>query len=644
MNNTFYLKLARTNIKNNKTTYVPYILSCIICIVMFYNMHTLTLERSLQNVPHSGDLAIMFKLGTGIVRIFSAIFLFYTNSFLIKRRKKELGLYNILGLEKRHISMVLAIETIMVMLFVLVSGIGTGVLFNKVIFMVLFRLLKFKVTVPFVIESASVLATVYLFALIFALTLVYNLLQVHIAKPIELLKGGQTGEKEPKASIPIFLLGLATMGTGYYLALTITDPLAALTRFFLAVILVIIGTYCLFVSGSIFLLKKLKNNEKIYYRPKSFVTISGMIYRMKQNAAGLASICVLSSMVIVTLSTTFALYISQEDMLQYSYPTDISISGFVNDTEQITKTNDHLLKKYNLTASKMKAYDYGIQLATSSQNDILQPGSATTKDSLKALVIIYSIDDYNKLTGEHILLSPNQALVYTTNGTLGDSLQIGTHTLAIQKQLPDFPIDSDRFITIPKEYYIVVNQMSEYLNFFDNPNYTHSISYDIAGDKDSINAFVDELIDQYGDVANVTHRDSYRLKWYMTYGSFLFLGIFIGILFLMATTLIIYYKQISEGYDDAERFQIMQKVGMSQLEVKQTINAQILTIFFIPLLTAFVHTTIAFPMISELLKLFGLMNTSLIALGTVTIAVAFMLIYIIIYRLTAKPYYKLVGR
>jgi hypothetical protein len=509
MNRFFYTKLAVNNLVKNAQTYIPYLLTSIGTIMTFYNMRFLVAAKDIGNLSDSASLRSVLALGAGVIAVFSVIFLFYTNSFLIKRRKKEFGLFNILGMEKKHIARIMFWETLLVAVISLCVGLAAGILFSKLMILLLFKIISFRVTFGFEIPISAVIYTTVLFGGIFILNLIYNISQVVRSKPIELLQGGNVGEKEPKTNWLLASIGAVSLGIAYYIALTTESPLAALQLFFVAVVLAMIGTHCLFTAGSIALLKMLRKNKSYYYQSKHFIPVSGMIYRMKQNATGLANICILSTAVIIMLSTTVSMYVGMEDVLRTRYPRNIIVSAS--------------------NVSGELSYHYA-----------------------------FDVDD-----------------------------------------------ERDAQISLVSTLQKAVHQLN---------------------------------VDGYVEGA-----ESSRESFYSLYGGLFFIGIFLGLLFIMATVLIIYYKQIAEGYDDRERFEIMQKVGMSRAEVKQAIQSQVLTVFFLPLVTAVIHIAFAFKVITKLLEVLNLTNVQLYAGCTVVTILVFAVFYIIVYAVTARTYYNIVS-
>ena len=611
-------------------------------------MHAMSCNRSFGD-----SVGFILELGVYVIGIFAVIFLFYTNSFLIKRRKKELGLYNILGMEKRHIAKTMFLENLYISVFSLIVGILSGVLLSKLMFMLLFKLLKFTVNVPFLVPADSIVTTIIMFAIIFMIIFLNNLRQVHLTKPIELLKGGQVGEKEPKTKWILTMIGIVSLGIGYYIAITTESPLSALSLFFVAVILVIIGTYCLFIAGSITILKLLRKNKKFYYKTKHFTSVSGMIYRMKQNAAGLASICILSTAVLLMLSSTVSLYIGSEDSIRNKNPRDISFNAILNnDTEKnvanISLIIEKTLEKNKITPINMVDFTY-LTTSITQEHNKLSLHDDYNYNSVSGMIVL--LDDYNKMENKSETLEDGQILIYSNkNKVQYEDITINGLEFHIKSQLDDIFAVKYNEMSILSSHYIVVKDMETFkaiqkatLGGYDMlSNYYIGFNADL--DDEAMISYTDELRDDVkkdfsGYATSIA--DS-RQGFYALYGGLFFLGIFLGALFIMATVLIIYYKQISEGYEDKERFAIMQKVGMSKQEVKSSIHSQVLMVFYLPLVVAVIHIAAAFLLITRLLAILGLTNVNLFLLCTIGTIVLFAIFYGIVYSLTARVYYKIV--
>ncbi len=647
MSKSFYPKLAVSNIKKNGKTYIPYLFAAVFSIVMFYIMTSLATNETIQEMPRGENLVLMLRFGTIIIGIFSVLILFYANSFVMKRRKKELGLYNILGMEKRHIVKLLFVETIFSALFSMIVGLLTGMLLSKLLFLVLLKIINFTVSLQFNVSILALLMTIAVFTLIFLIVLLYNVVKVRITNPINLLKGGQQGEKEPKTKWLLACIGFVALGVAYFIALTIESPLAAFSYFFIAVLLVIVGTYCLFIAGSIAILKMLRKNKEIYYKSRNFTAISGMLYRMKQHAAGLASICILSTMVLVTISTTVSLYVGQEDILHTRFPREFQITK-VNPTEENIEKIEEAVKKaadeHGTTLENLTSFTNRSAIVIGSNGKFVEATDTADQMSFSALVFIEE-EAYHQLTGETSSLGDNEVLLYSERDYLYDTLEFDGKTLTIVDRL-DFHKEFETMMEPAIDtMVVVVNDLANIQTIFPNNLAVFRVGFDTELEGETATDFASTLRNNLSnvDAASVTSRQEAKDDFLATFGGLFFLGFFLGTLFLMATGLIIYYKQISEGYEDKERFNIMQKVGMSKEEVKKTIRTQTLLVFFLPLIVAVIHLAFAFPVITKLLRLFALTNTTLFLICTVITILAFAGIYVILYRLTARTYYRIVS-
>lgn len=658
MNSFFYFRLAWNNIRKNSQTYEPYILACAVATMMFYNMCYLMAAKDIGSLSANSGLRSILMLGTVIIGIFSIIFLFYTNSFLIKRRKKEFGLYNILGMDKKHISAIMFFEMLIVGFISVGAGILGGILLSKLIILFLFKIIAFDIIPEFEVPPAAVIVTFLLFIGILMLNLLYNIGQVHLSNPVELLTGGSVGEKEPKANWFLTLTGVLCVGCGYWIALTTESPLAAIKEFFLAVLLVIVGTYFLFIAGSIVILKLLRRNKKYYYRPNHFVWVSGMIYRMKQNAAGLASICVLSTMVIVMVSTTVSMYSGMESLLRNRYPRNIAVSALHVSDEQAKRIDSAIQARTdgmgivpeNVVNYRMMEFT-GVQNGSSFEvHDDVSYASANI-----ANIVFVSLEDYNRNENSSETLSDGQALVYTLRGGIpGDTLNINGSKFSIKKRLSSIDADGLMSGLIANCYYIVLKDAGtlKQVSAAVLGNYepqagklSYYYGFDVNEGKDAQIELVKVLKQSLKKIGlgHVEGAESSRSDFYAVYGGLFFIGMFLGLLFVMATVLIIYYKQVTEGFDDRQRFQIMQNVGMSREEVKRSIHSQVLSVFYLPLVMACIHICFAFKYITKLLSLLNLTNVPLFAICTVMTIMVFVIFYVSVYALTARTYYRIVS-
>lgn len=665
MNKGMYTKLAITNIKNNRQFYFPYLLTGIITVAMFYIMCALESNPGIQSMPGAKDLGLILRLGIGVIGIFAVIFLFYTNSFIIKRRKKELGIYNILGMEKRHIAKILSKEAFFTAIIAIGGGLVTGVLFHKLACMLLYRMIGFNGGITFSFSKKGVMITAILFAIVYLLTYIYDLFQVQLANPIELLQSGNKGEREPKTKAIMAVLGVLCLGAGYFIAITTKNPIKALTLFFVAVILVIIGTYLLFTAGSIALLKILRRNKGYYYQTKHFTSVSGMIYRMKQNAVGLANICILSTMVLVAVSTTVSLYVGVEDIMKERYPNEINIRAYYDTGAPSEDSIAPIVEKSVKESGRKIRHEedylelYFAAIKDQGQYSLDKEKVKTAGDRVSGFVVLTREDCKKKYNEEIPELAENEVALFTIKKTDMDTLVLENRSYHV-KEIKQFQNTED-FETIAdmmdEYYYVIVNDVQDMERLWqlqkdiyqeNSSSISRQVRLDIDGDSEQKKECFENIKTALGPEQAkarilIDSRQSSLDEFYQIYGGFLFLGLFLGILFLMITVLIIFYKQISEGYDDKERFSIMEKVGMSNDEVKATIRSQVRTVFFLPILMAAIHVGMAFPMIKRLLSLFGLSNTALFAGCMAGTILVFTMIYLLVFLKTSKTYYKIVG-
>lgn len=675
--NKIYSRLAFTNIKNNKTLYMPYIISGMVMIAMFYVMMFLNNSKGLGKVPGAEPLGVIMGLGCGIIAVFSYIFLFYTNSFIIKRRKKEVGIYNILGMEKRHIARVLSIETLTVALAAIALGIVAGILFSKLMIMFLYRIINIKAQINFTVSTSAVVNTILIFGVLYFLTLVYNLMQVKLANPIELLRGGNVGEKEPKSKWFIAIIGLLCLAGGYYIAITTKNPLQVLSLFFVAVLLVIIGTYFLFISGSIVILKALRKNKGFYYNKKHFAAVSGMIYRMKQNAGGLASICVLSTMVLVVVSTTVSMYAGTEGELKQRYPADISVYSWYKEIpaelnlddalKEAEAESDNIIDGSGCDVKESKGYTYFSWTVYRDGAEFKPVLNYNNDFSMLHFVTIDEIEKLepglqDRLKNKIPKLDAGSVAVYGTEKFNDDIINLlGREFKVAAAEKTAVNKDSYMSSMFSGVYYVVVDSKSTLTEIFNLNNslgedsvptmLNNQIDYTLDGSREEKIA-ASQALDSYfkenpSDSDNYgcyeQSRDANREQIYVLYGGLFFIGVFLGTMFLTVTVMIIFYKQISEGYDDKARYEIMEKVGMSNDEVKKSITSQVRMVFFLPIMLAACHLAAAFPLLRRLLAMFNLTDVKLIVICMIATLLVFMVIYYIVFKITSRAYYRIVG-
>lgn len=662
MSKSFYFKLAAENIKKNSKTYIPFMLTCIITIAMFYIILSLSGNPGIAAMRGASFITMFMSIGSVTVGIFAVIFLFYTNSFLIKRRKKEFGLYNILGMEKRHISVVVFIEIFYTAAISLIIGLPGGILLDKLMYLIISRLLNVEVTLGFYVSVESLIASVIFFGAIFFFIFLNTLRQICFSNPIELLKGESMGEREPKTRWLMTVLGVGCLGAGYYISVTTRDIVSAFMMFFLAVILVILGTYMLFTAGSVFILKTLRKNKRYYYKTKHFISVSGLIYRMKQNAAGLANICILSTMVLVMISSTSCLMMGMDEILKENFPYDLTLevrrAYWSEDSEE-----------------KLSQFDEAVDIITEYEKEIsradflyvmdfvgyFQDGKVSFEGTSSPYFLCFvTAEDYNKAFGGELVLKKGEIAAAPLNKDDANFNSESINLFGIECKIKEkadyfYAHNGDNNVIAEKAAIILsdidaMHELSDkYREFYEisesgyrgdkviNINFT-------ANDEKRHNAILSDLAEKTGDFVLLTSRADGKYNFLDLYGGLFFLGLFLGTLFIMAAVLIIYYKQISEGYDDKKRFEIMQNVGLSKGEVRASIHSQVLTVFFLPLVMAGIHMTAAFPILKSLLEGMGMTKTWLFLSCTAVSFLVFAVFYIVVYLLTARSYYKIVSR
>ena len=669
MNSKIYGKLAVTNLKNNRKNYLPYILASAFSVMMYFIMDSLYRNPSL--VKTGATLSIMLSYANVVLLIFSVIFLFYINSFLIKRRKKELGIYNILGMGKGHLAKMLFIESIITTTVSIIGGILAGILFGKLVYLVLLKILHLKRDIVYMISPVSVGITAAIFGCIFFVIFLYNLVQMKLSNPIELLRGGNAGEREPKTKWLMTIIGSVCLAGGYYISLTTKEPLQAIGQFFVAVLLVVAGTYALFMAGSITLLKLLRKKKSYYYKTRHFTAISGMIYRMKQNAVGLANICILSTMVLVMVSITISLYAGMNDVLVTRFPSEAQITNQginQNEERQIGELVASITKENHTNPTSQIRFHEGN--FTALYNDKTKNFNMTTAQSYGDTNIVefvmIPLSDYNKTEGKAVKLADNEVLIYHRKNKNKSSIKneetihLNNDSYKVAANLDSMRIAKADATNSVDGWYVIVkdtNIIKKYLkavygkddmedsveDYHEFMQYVYSFNLDGSRtNRERTEQILQEQLQAKFKSAFIEGRELSRENFHNFYGGFLFIGIFLGIIFLMATVLIIYYKQISEGYDDRERYHIMQKVGMSKKEVRQSIRSQVLLVFFLPLIMAVIHLAFAFKIITRLLSVLNLTNISLFFMYTVGTVAVFAVIYVIIYSITAREYYKII--
>lgn len=674
----FYPRLAWTGIKNNRRLYLPYILTCIGMVAMFYIMLSLSTGEFLDTMRGGATLGNVLGLGAGVIGFFAVLFLFYTNSFLIRRRKKEFGLYNILGMGKRNIARVLFSETLILAAVSLVFGLILGAALSKLAELGLAFFVESDAGYNFTVYPTAMGYTVLLFVCIFLLLFFKSVGQVGLSNPVELLHSESVGEKPPKANWVFGILGIVLLAAAYYISVTIEQPVAALGWFFIAVLMVIAATYLLFIAGSVLLCRILQKNKRYYYRKNHFVSVSSMVYRMKRNGAGLASICVLSTMVLVMILGAGSLYFGAEDSLRARYPKSITVTTDYNPYDEKTV---YSAEKADMIVSEVDnvVNDFGAALKNTERYTsatvacLLSGGTLTANPELVNAadastiknvcnVIFISLYEYNRCMNKSETLKDDEIFIHCVRREYnGKTLTLGKLKYTVKKQLEDM-INNGRaasemlpsvFVVMnnPEKAYDEVNSQFTSDTYFCCPRLYYSFDTGLSAERDI--ELADKISERLRDMdingtggyysRTVECREAERADFYGTYGGLFYLGIILSTVFLLATVLIIYYKQITEGYEDESRFEIMQKVGMTKRDIQKSINSQMLTVFLLPLITAALHLCFAFPMIRRLLTLFNLNNVPLMLIVLAGAVLVFGVLYALIYKFTSNSYFAIVS-
>lgn len=655
MGNMYYVRLAFDNIRKNAKIYIPYIITCVLTAAMIYIINSLALSPDYANLKRgSRSLPEIMEFGSYVTMIFAFIFLFYTNSFIMKRRRKEFGLLNILGMGKRHIARLLLVETFYVSLLTVIVGLGIGILFDKLIFLSLTSLIGESVTFGFRITPKAMLLTAVFMAFCFFCIYLNMLRQIHLSKPVELLSGSRSGEKEPKTKIIMTLLGIGLISLGYGISVVTKEPQRHVDLFFIAIIAVIIGTYFLFIAGSVALLKLLKKNKRFYYKVNHFSAVSGLIYRMKRNAVGLASVCILSTMVLVMMSTTISMVVGKDDLVYRAHPGDAII---------YTRNYHDAAAARDLMCSKMdfEKEEIGVQAHLNASGELSKPRAIYEPIDAEGESLFYLdcnlLSEYNRFYNYDLTVDEGEVML------LGPDMTTDLETIDLCGKV--FRVKNGKYETRDDEHYtnfyvLIFRSVEDLVAVLDaweakidhEPSMSFSTQFYYASGRgadldeqfDDVFTEIYDLDTNFYDGAYYTLKSDERDNVTEMVGGLFFLGIFLGTLFLMETILIIYYKQVTEGYEDQKGFEIMQNVGMSRTEVKRTIRSQILIVFFLPLIFAGSHVLFAHPMLARLMTELDFANMKLFnecVLGTFLV---FALFYSIIYLITARVYYKIVSK
>ena len=655
-------KLAISNLIKNRKLYYPFALSVILAVTISYLFYSLAFNPKIVDLRGASAIQFTLQLGLVVVTFASAIIVLYANSFVMKNRSKELGVYGMLGLEKRHLIGMTFKELLIFGLVTVTAGIGIGALFDNLIFALLLKLAKMKVELVATFQWSVVLSILLVFGFIFLVIVFLNAVRIIRMDALQLSREKAKGEKKGRFLVLQTLVGLITLGGGYYLAQSVKDPVSAVLTFFIAVMLVIFATYLLFNAGITVFLQLLKKNKRYYYKPNNLISVSNLIFRMKKNAVGLATIAILSTMVLVTMSAATSIYNGSENMKKLMYPHDFDVKGQHVEVEDLDKLLTQYASEKNLTISNKDVLNYasfGLSSQDGTKLTIFEKGQNNVMP--KTVFLVFDQKDYEKMTGQKLNLTGNEVGLWARNdqlkGQKAFSLNNQDYTIkeAIQQ---DFVMNhvSNQYVLLVSDYnYLVVPNLQNFLEQYqDSAIYTQFYGgMDVTASQEEqlklsddfdayVNNFSHNLKSEDAMVYNGTTKTDAIAEMNALFGGILFIGIFLSIIFMIGTVLVIYYKQISEGYEDRERFVILQKVGLDQKQIKQTINKQVLTVFFLPVIFAFLHLAFAYHMLSLILKVIGVVDTAMMLSVTLSICGIFALIYVLIFMITSRSYRRIV--
>ena len=638
-----YNVLAIEGIKKNKQLYLPYIISSVCIIAITYIVSYFCYSKTIISSVGGEVISSIMLLGFMVMALFSLIFIFYTHSFLFKRRKKEFGLYNVLGLAKKDICKIVFLDNIYVDIITIVLGLGVGILFSKFAELAYFKIVAKPYSIAFNLPTLSLLMTLICFLGIYFLILISSIISVYKNDTIAFLKADSSGEKAPRANFLLALAGLIILAFAYYLAITIDDPVQAMLTFFFAVIMVVVATYLLFIAGSVTLCKILAHNKKYYYKLNHFISVSSMSFRMKRNGSGLASICILSTMVLVMLSSTSSLYFGAKSSNKKLFPYEYSINYNYFTYDELLETDETIIPFVESNNYKIKDKNeyrnINFYLPLEGNRVVIESNSL---DYAKMTFI--DIDEYNKLYGTDYILKDDECLLYEYIGEYKhDSIVVGDDAYKVIDKVEKMPIDYVSATYMANNYFFVVNDLEPISNSLkDICKNTYIVQFDVYNDSLSLYNLINE---EYTSDTPYFFESSLNSlsEFYNLYGSLFYLGISLSIAFVIATVCIMYYKQVVEGYEDQKRFAIMKKLGLDDRQIRKSINSQLLTVFFLPLVGALSHLLFAHPMIEKLLSLFMISDIRLFFVTSILCYVCFSIIYFVIYKLTSNVYYKIVS-
>lgn len=655
-------KLAISNLIKNRKLYYPFALSVILAVTISYLFYSLAFNPKIVDLRGASAIQFTLQLGLVVVTLASAIIVLYANSFVMKNRSKELGVYGMLGLEKRHLIGMTFKELLIFGLVTVTAGIGIGALFDNLIFALLLKLAKMKVELVATFQWSVVLSILLVFGFIFLVIVFLNAVRIIRMDALQLSREKAKGEKKGRFLVLQTLVGLITLGGGYYLAQSVKDPVSAVLTFFIAVMLVIFATYLLFNAGITVFLQLLKKNKRYYYQPNNLISVSNLIFRMKKNAVGLATIAILSTMVLVTMSAATSIYNGSENMKKLMYPHDFDVKGQNVEVEDLDKLLTQYASEKNLTISNKDVLGYasfGLSSQDGTKLTIFEKGQNNVMP--KTVFLVFDQKDYEKMTGQKLNLTGNEVGLWARNDQLKGqkAFSLNNQDYTIKQEIQqDFAMNhvSNQYVLLVSDYnYLVVSNLQSFLEKYqDSAVYTQFYGgMDVTASQEEqlkltndfdayVNNFSHNLKSEDAMVYNGTTKTDAIAEMNALFGGILFIGIFLSIIFMVGTVLVIYYKQISEGYEDRERFVILQKVGLDQKQIKQTINKQVLTVFFLPVIFAFLHLAFAYHMLSLILKVIGVVDTAMMLSVTLSICGIFALIYVLIFMITSRSYRRIV--
>lgn len=663
MNHRLLTRFVFSGMQKNKKTLVPFLIAGSVTVMIFNILRSLAFcpyiyQNHREAFYGAQTIAIMLEISSGIVGFFSILFLFYANQFVIKGRKREIGLYGVLGMSKGNITYIMLTESLIHAATCMILGIGAGTFLNKLMLLVLYKIIGQPPVEGILFSAKAFWDTLILFAVIFTACLIYNVSSIRVGNPVELLQSDRMGEKEPRVKLVPFFIGLVTLAAGYYLALSAKSVMEAINILFVSVLLVIIATYCLFTAGSIFILKVLKKNPGFYYKTRNFISVSNLMFRMKHNAAGLASICVLSTGIILLLTCGFSLMMLGEKNIDDRYPTDIKAEALVSgraEGEELLSAVEKALAEADIPVSEEVYRQYKTLLVTKNgeRQEYIEQGAVDVGSTIDTYLL--TIADYNEYAGTDISLAEDEVLVYDTNRHWKEGEQLdflgGQYRVAGEAGYKDVHYILNPTMSLFERQILVFSGEAAINTFVEKAGqseeyekYDAYIGYQLDGELDREKAArLTEAVGAAGLNLEISFKSEERVFFYNIYGGAFFVGIFMAGLFLMAAVMIIYYKQMSEGFEDQKRFEILANVGLTEKEAKKSIQTQVMILFFLPVCTAIVHMIVASNLIRQFLRMVLVVDALTFNAAIGVVCVIFLVVYALVYKVTSGEYYKIVN-